>query len=120
MHSRLNLKLAVKIVLGRIDGDAPADLTVEVEPQEILVFRRDADHAVGNAERDGSSPTGGNLPPNIGGYLLDQLQLGPLLFLVHAAARGGATAKTARWAKSQLFEGQILARFIYAALEVVL
>ena len=36
-------------MLGRIDGDAPADFTVEVEPQEILIFRRDADHAVGNA-----------------------------------------------------------------------
>ena len=52
VHRRLNLKLAVEIVLGRIDGDAPADFAVEIEPQEILVFRRDADHAVGNAQRD--------------------------------------------------------------------
>jgi len=44
--------LLSKIVLGRIDGDAPADFTVEVEPQEILIFRWDADHAVGNVERD--------------------------------------------------------------------
>jgi hypothetical protein len=32
MHRRFNLKLAVEIVLGRIDGDAPADFAVEVEP----------------------------------------------------------------------------------------
>jgi hypothetical protein len=35
VHRRFNLKLAVEIVLGRIDGDAPADFAVEVEPQEF-------------------------------------------------------------------------------------
>ena len=35
VHRRFNLELAVEIVFGRVDGDAPADLTVEVEPQEL-------------------------------------------------------------------------------------
>src|SRR5256885_13328559 len=34
MHGSFNLELAVEIVLGRIDGNAPADFAVEVEPQE--------------------------------------------------------------------------------------
>jgi hypothetical protein len=52
VHCGFDLKLAVEIVLGRIDGDAPADFAVGVEPREILIFRLGADHAVGNAERD--------------------------------------------------------------------
>jgi hypothetical protein len=43
VHRRGALELAVEVVLGRIDRDAPADFAVEVEPQEVLVFRRDAD-----------------------------------------------------------------------------
>lgn len=39
VHGRFNLELTVEIVLGRIDGDTPADLAVEVEPQEILISR---------------------------------------------------------------------------------
>jgi hypothetical protein len=35
VHSRGALELAVEVVLGRIDGDPPADFTVEVEPQEV-------------------------------------------------------------------------------------
>ena len=52
MHRRFDFEPAVEIVLGRIDRDAPADFAVEIEPQEILIFRRDADHAVGNSEWD--------------------------------------------------------------------
>ena len=47
VHRCSDLEFAVEIVLGRIDGDAPADFAVEVEPQETLVFGRNADHAVG-------------------------------------------------------------------------
>ena len=45
LHRCFDLKPAVEIVLGRIGGDAPANFAVEVEPKEILVFRRDADPA---------------------------------------------------------------------------
>jgi hypothetical protein len=60
VHRGFNLELAVEIVFGRIDGDAPADFAVKVEPQEILVFRRDADHAVGNAEWNDGDLAGRN------------------------------------------------------------
>src|SRR5256885_16561605 len=60
MHGSFNLELAVEIVLGRIDGNAPADFAVEVEPQETLIFGRDADHAVGNAERNDGDLAGRN------------------------------------------------------------
>jgi hypothetical protein len=50
VHGRFNLELAVEIVLGWIDRDSLADFAVEVEPQEILIFWRDADHAVVNAD----------------------------------------------------------------------
>ena len=46
---RFDLEPAVEVVLGGIDGNVPAHFAVEVKPQEILVFGRDADHAVGNA-----------------------------------------------------------------------
>ena len=49
VHHRFDLKLAVEIVFRRIDGYVPAHFAVEIEPQEIPVFGRDADHAVGNA-----------------------------------------------------------------------
>ena len=58
MHGRFNLELAVEIVLGRIDGDVPADFAVEVKPQESFIFGWDADHAVGNAERDNGDLAG--------------------------------------------------------------
>jgi len=35
-----DLELAVEIVLGWIDGDAPADFAVEVEPQEGRAYAR--------------------------------------------------------------------------------
>ena len=38
VHRRFNLEPAVEIVLGPVDGDAPADFAVEIEPQEILVL----------------------------------------------------------------------------------
>ena len=60
VHGRFDLELAVEIVPGRIDGDAPADFAVEVEPQEIFIFGRDADHAVGNAKRDDGDLAGRN------------------------------------------------------------
>src|SRR5262245_50676381 len=60
VHRRGDLELAVEIVLGWIDGHAPADLAVEVEPQKVVVFWRDTDHAVGDAERDDGDFAGRN------------------------------------------------------------
>ncbi len=48
VQRRFDLEPAVEIVPGRIHGNVPADFAVEVEPQEILVFRRNTDHAVGD------------------------------------------------------------------------
>src|SRR5262245_11815332 len=58
VHRRGDLELAVEIVLGWIDGHAPADLAVEVEPQKVVVFWRDTDHAVGDAQRNDRDLTG--------------------------------------------------------------
>src|SRR6266487_1529256 len=41
VNGRFNLELTVEIVLGRIDGDAPADFAVNVEQREsaVLLFQ---------------------------------------------------------------------------------
>ena len=38
VNGRFNLELTVEIVLGRIDGDAPADFAVNVEQRESAVL----------------------------------------------------------------------------------
>jgi len=38
VNGRFNLELTVEIVLGRIDGDAPADFAVNVEERESAVL----------------------------------------------------------------------------------
>src|SRR5262245_41681777 len=39
-------------MLGWVDGHPPTKFAVEVQPQKILILRRDADYAVGDAEGD--------------------------------------------------------------------
>src|SRR5262249_45856297 len=52
VHGRRNLELAIERMLGWVDGHPPTKFAVEVQPQKILILRRDADYAVSDAQWD--------------------------------------------------------------------